>query len=91
MASQRAAVLKWNWAGHVSKGGRAVEPSDSGLATGHTGHRNIGRPPARWMDDIVKAVGKKWMHLTSNRPKKRNFIRLSYHNQLCSVHSYMFS
>ncbi|CAH2260317.1 jg2364 [Pararge aegeria aegeria] len=57
---------------HISKGGRVVEPSDFGLTT-RTGHRSIGRPPARYVeaDDIVEAVGKNWMRLTSNRPRWR--------------------
>ncbi|CAH2232977.1 jg8294 [Pararge aegeria aegeria] len=32
---QRAVALKSSWAGHMSKGGRALEPSDYGLATAH--------------------------------------------------------
>ncbi|CAH2218120.1 jg22421 [Pararge aegeria aegeria] len=36
-----------------------------------TGLRSIVRPPARWWDDIVKAVGKNWMQLTSNRQRWR--------------------
>ncbi|CAH2210232.1 jg4835 [Pararge aegeria aegeria] len=33
---QRAATLKWSWAGHMCRReGRAVEASDSGLTTAH--------------------------------------------------------
>ncbi|CAH2267236.1 jg14707 [Pararge aegeria aegeria] len=68
---QRAAALKWNWAGHIC---RREDGRWSRVILDwqpRTGHRSIGRPPARWRDDIVKAVGKNWMQLTSNRPRWR--------------------
>ncbi|CAH2226361.1 jg8236 [Pararge aegeria aegeria] len=57
----RAAALKWNWAGHIC---RREDGRWSRVILDwqpRTGHRSIGRPPARWRDDIVKAVGKNWM------------------------------
>ncbi|CAH2237124.1 jg24463 [Pararge aegeria aegeria] len=68
---QRAAALKWNWAGHICRreDGRWRRVILDWQP--RTGHRSIGRPPARWRDDIVKAVGKNWMQLTSNRPRWR--------------------
>ncbi|CAH2218103.1 jg24224 [Pararge aegeria aegeria] len=68
---QRAASLKWNWAGHIC---RREDGRWSRVILDwqpRTGHRSIGRPPARWRDDIVKAVGKNWMQLTGNRPRWR--------------------
>ncbi|CAH2250494.1 jg9592 [Pararge aegeria aegeria] len=59
----KAAALKWNWAGHICRrevGWWCRVILDCQL---RTGHRNIGRPPARWRDDIVKAIGKNWMQL----------------------------
>ncbi|CAH2263446.1 jg13907 [Pararge aegeria aegeria] len=67
----RAAALKWNWAGHIyrredGRWSRVILDWQP-----RTGRRSIGRPPARWRDDIVKAVEKNWMQLTSNGPRWR--------------------
>ncbi|CAH2266697.1 jg19840 [Pararge aegeria aegeria] len=53
---QRAAALKWNWESHIC---RREDGRWSRVILDwqpRTGHRSIGRPPARWRDDIVKAV-----------------------------------
>ncbi|CAG9122414.1 unnamed protein product [Plutella xylostella] len=34
--------------------------------------RSFGRPPARWMDDIVKSAGKHWMRAASDRTRWRS-------------------
>ncbi|CAH2242587.1 jg14123 [Pararge aegeria aegeria] len=68
---QRAAALKWNWVGHIRRRENGRWSRVILDWQPRTGHRSIGRPPARWRDDIVKAVGKNWMQLTSNRPRWR--------------------
>ncbi|KPJ15508.1 hypothetical protein RR48_09437 [Papilio machaon] len=32
-----------------------------------TGRRSVGRPPARWTDDLVKAVGVYWIRVAQDR------------------------
>uniref|UniRef100_A0A2H1WV75 SFRICE_001603 n=1 Tax=Spodoptera frugiperda TaxID=7108 RepID=A0A2H1WV75_SPOFR len=33
-----------------------------------TYRRNVGRPPARWTDNLIKVAGRCWMQVASNRP-----------------------
>ncbi|CAH2211547.1 jg10858 [Pararge aegeria aegeria] len=68
---QRAAALKWSWVGHICRreNGRWGRVTLDWPPRG--GHRSIGRSPVRWRD-IVKAEGKNWMQLTSNRPRWRS-------------------
>jgi hypothetical protein len=63
--------LKWSWAGHVAR------QSDCRWTKMLTdwwpllGKRSVGRPPARWVDDIRKIAGQTWMRLAQNRDKWR--------------------
>ncbi|CAH2244520.1 jg17992 [Pararge aegeria aegeria] len=66
-----AAALKWNWAGPICRREDGRWSRVILYWQPRTEHRSIGRPPARWRDDIVKAVGKNWMQVTSNRPRWR--------------------
>lgn len=68
----RITRLKWRWAGHLVR-------RDDGRWTGavtewwpRTGKRGIGRPPARWSDDIVKVAGRHWTRLAQDRKRWRD-------------------
>ena len=51
--TRKVASAKWRWAGHVCRreDGRWSRKLIDWQP--RTGHRNVGRPPARWRDDIV--------------------------------------
>ncbi|CAH2227233.1 jg23093 [Pararge aegeria aegeria] len=55
--AQRISKLKWQWAGHVCRrtdgrwGRRVLEWRP------RIGKRSVGRPPARWTDDLKKVAG----------------------------------
>ncbi len=53
--------LKWQWAGHVARktDGRWARKVLEWRP--RTGKRSVGRPPARWTDDIVKVARSQWM------------------------------
>jgi endonuclease/exonuclease/phosphatase family metal-dependent hydrolase len=63
----RIAKLKWQWAGHIARrtdgrwGGKVLEWRP------RTGRRSVGRPPARWTDDLVKVAGVRWMRVAQDR------------------------
>lgn len=65
----RVSKLKWQWAGHIARrtdgrwSRRVLEWRP------RTGKRSVGRPPARWTDDIVKSAGKHWMRAASDRTR----------------------
>lgn len=69
--ARRIAKLKWQWAGHIARrtdgrwGRKVLEWRP------RTGRRNVGRPPTRWTDDLVKAAGIRWMREAQNRSKWR--------------------
>ena len=56
----RICKLKWQWAGHVAR------RTDGRWSTRvlewrpRTGKRSVGRPPARWSDDLRKVGGSGW-------------------------------
>ncbi len=66
--AQRISKLKWQWAGHIARrtdgrwGRKVLEWRP------RTGKRSVGRPPARWTDDLIKVAGSRWMQVASNRP-----------------------
>ncbi|KPI91323.1 hypothetical protein RR46_14827 [Papilio xuthus] len=37
-----------------------------------TGRRSVGRPPARWTDDLVKVAGASWMRVAQDRSSWRS-------------------
>ena len=65
--AQRISKLKWQWAGHIARrtdgrwGRRVLEWRP------RTGKRSVGRPPARWTDDLIKVAGTRWTQAASNR------------------------
>ena len=65
--AQRISKLKWQWAGHIAlrtdgRWGRKVLEWRP-----RTGKRSVGRPPARWADDLMKATGSRWMQAAYKR------------------------
>lgn len=63
--------LKWSWAGHIARqrDGRWTKTLTDWWPL--TGKRSVGRPPARWVDDIKKTAGHFWMRLARDRDKWR--------------------
>jgi hypothetical protein len=64
--AQRISKLKWQWAGHISRrtdnrwGKRVLEWRP------RLGKRSVGRPPARWDDDL-RTAGRCWMCQAEDR------------------------
>ncbi|KAG6461226.1 hypothetical protein O3G_MSEX012494 [Manduca sexta] len=69
--AHRISKLKWQWAGHICRrtdnrwGKRVLEWRP------RLGKRSVGRPPARWSDDLRKVAGKNWMRQAEDRVKWR--------------------
>ena len=65
--AQRISKLKWQWAGHISRrtdnrwGRRVLEWRP------RLGKRSVGRPQARWDDDLRKTAGRCWMRQAEDR------------------------
>ncbi|CAH2236490.1 jg21250 [Pararge aegeria aegeria] len=65
--AQRISKLKWQWAGHVCHrcpggwGRRVLE------CRPRIGKRSVGRPPARWTDDLKRVAGSGWMRKAKDR------------------------
>ncbi|CAH2266802.1 jg7985 [Pararge aegeria aegeria] len=65
--AQRVAKLKWQWAGHIVRrrdgrwGPKVLEWQP------RTGKRSVGQPPTRWMDDIRRVAGSRWIQAAQNR------------------------
>ncbi|KAL0871065.1 hypothetical protein ABMA27_004870 [Loxostege sticticalis] len=65
--ARRIANLKWQWAGHIARrtdgrwGRKVLEWRP------RTGRRNVGRPPTRWTDDLVKVAGGAWMRAAQDQ------------------------
>jgi hypothetical protein len=59
--AHRISILKWQWGGHISRrtdnrwGKRVLEWRQ------RLGKRSVGRPQARWSDDLRKTAGRSWM------------------------------
>jgi hypothetical protein len=59
--AHRISMLKWQWAGHISRrtddrwGKRVLERIP------RLGKRSVGRPQARWSDDLRSTAGRSWM------------------------------
>lgn len=69
--AHRISKLKWQWAGHICRrtdnrwGKRVLEWRP------RLGKRSVGRPQARWSDDLRRTAGRNWMREAENRPKWR--------------------
>ena len=65
--ARRISTLKWNWAGHVS---RCTDGRWSRYVLDwrpRLGKRSVGRPAARWADDLKKVAGNGWMREAQDR------------------------
>jgi hypothetical protein len=60
-------MLKWQWAGHISRrtdnrwGKRVLEWRP------RLGRRSVGRPQARWSDDLRRTAGRSWMRVAEHQ------------------------
>ena len=69
--AHRISKLKWQWAGHVSRRtddrwGRCVLEWRPRI-----GKRKVGRPQARWSDDLRSMAGNNWMKVAQDRARWR--------------------
>ncbi|CAK1591128.1 unnamed protein product [Parnassius mnemosyne] len=59
--------MKWQWGGHITRrtdsrwGKKVLEWRP------RTGGRSVGRPPTRWIDDLVRYAGSRWMQVAQDR------------------------
>lgn len=69
--AQRSSKLKWQWAGHIARrtDGRWSRKVLEWIP--RIGKRSVGRPPARWTDDLAKVAGVGWMQAASDRSEWR--------------------
>ena len=63
----RVMELKWNWAGHLARRGDGRWSKAVTEWRPSNGKRSVGRPAARWADDIVAIAGVTWMRLAQDR------------------------
>ncbi|CAG4978815.1 unnamed protein product [Colias eurytheme] len=70
--ARKISTLKWRWAGHVCR-------RTDGRWSRHvlewrprTGKRSVGRPAARWTDDLKKVAGIGWMRYAEERENWRD-------------------
>jgi hypothetical protein len=69
--AHRISMLKWQWAGHISRrtdnrrGKRVLEWRS------RLGKRSVGRPQARWSDDLRRTAGRSWMRVAEDRARWR--------------------
>ncbi|XP_046976516.1 uncharacterized protein LOC124542632 [Vanessa cardui] len=69
--AHRISKLKWQWAGHICRrtdnrwGKRVLEWRP------RLGKRSVGRPGARWSDDLRKTAGRSWMRVAQERSQWR--------------------
>ncbi|GBP44044.1 hypothetical protein EVAR_85198_1 [Eumeta japonica] len=65
-ALTHALKLKWKWAGHIARMSEDRRTKRTTSWRGPDGKRSIGRPYARWSDDI-KGVAGNWKRETTNK------------------------
>ena len=63
----RIARLKWQWAGHLMRCSDGRWSHKITQWRPRTTSRGLGRPKARWSDDIVTVIGKQWIRETACR------------------------
>jgi hypothetical protein len=72
--AHRISMLKWQWAGHISRrtdnrwGKRVLEWRP------RLGKRSVRRPQARWSDDLRRTTGWSWMRVAADRARWRDVI-----------------
>jgi hypothetical protein len=65
-------MLKWQWAGHINNrtdnrwGKRVLEWRP------RLGKRSVGRPQARWSDDLRRMAGRSWMRVAEDQARWRD-------------------
>jgi hypothetical protein len=70
--AHRISMLKWRWAGHISRrtdnrwGKRVLEWRP------RLGKRIVGRPQARWSDESRRTAGRSCMRVAEDRAKWRD-------------------
>jgi hypothetical protein len=70
--AHRISMLKWQWAGHISRrtdnrwGKRVLE------WRARLGKRSVGRPQARWIDDLRRTAVRSWMRVAKDRARWRD-------------------
>jgi hypothetical protein len=69
--AHRISMLKWQWAGHISRrtdnrrGKRVLEWRP------RLGKRSVGRPQARWSDDLRRTAARSWIRVAEDRARWR--------------------
>lgn len=66
-ALRHALLLKWRWAGHISRYSDRRWTIEATRWKGPMGKRNVGRQLKRWADDITHVVGNDWIKLGKDR------------------------
>jgi hypothetical protein len=70
--AHRISMLKRQWAGHISRrtdnrwGKRVLEWRLC------LGKRSVGRPQARWSDDLCRTAGRSWMRVAEDQARWRD-------------------
>jgi hypothetical protein len=65
--AHRISMLKWQGADHITRrtdnrwGNRVLEWKQ------RLGKRSVGRPQAKWSDDLLRTAGRSWMRLPEDR------------------------
>jgi hypothetical protein len=69
--AHRISMLKWQWADHISRRPNNRWSKRVLEWTPRLGKRRVGRPQARWSDDMRRAAGRSWMRVAEDRAKWR--------------------
>lgn len=64
---ERAAHLKWQWAGHVARQNNSKWTKKLIQWRPRETRRSIGRPPKRWLDDVKKTASTYWQQTAQDR------------------------
>jgi hypothetical protein len=62
-------MLKWQWAGHITRrtDNRWSKRVLEWRPCARPGKRSVGRPQARWSDDLRRTTGSSWMRVDEDR------------------------
>lgn len=64
---KQIASLKWQWTGHIARQDTNRWTQRVTCWRPRETKRSIGRPQKRWIDDVQKVAGKKWMRIARDR------------------------
>jgi hypothetical protein len=69
--THRISTLKWQWADQISR--RTVNRWAKRVLEwrSHLGKRSVGRPHARWRDDLRRMACRSWMRVAEDRARWR--------------------